>query len=203
MENKVVRAVRNLSSAAGENIILSIHDQGAGGMANVTKEIVSPVGGEVFLNKVNLGDKSLSSLEIWGAEYQEQVTMLIDEKNKDLVQSVCTRENVPTEFVGSVKETGKIEVFDKDNALIVNLDLDETLNNIPQKEYTFKTIKQKFSKLEIPEQEFVEHVKNVFSLVSVSSKRHLTNKSRCNYCSVTGLIAQQQCVGPLHTPLIC
>ena len=71
--------------------------------------------------------------------------MLIDEKNKDLVQSVCTRENVPIEFVGSVKETGKIEVFDKDNALIVNLDLDETLNNIPQKEYIFKTIKQKFS----------------------------------------------------------
>ena len=198
MENKVVRTVRNLSSATGENIILSIHDQGAGGMANVTKEIVSPVGGEVFLNKVNLGDKSLSSLEIWGAEYQEQVTMLIDEKNKDLVQSVCTRENVPIEFVGSVKETGKIEVFDKDNALIVNLDLDETLNNIPQKEYTFKTIKQKFSKLEIHEQEFVEHVKNVFSLVSVSSKRHLTNKVDR---SVTGLIAQQQCVGPLHTPL--
>ena len=139
----------------------------------------------------------MSSLEIWGAEYQEQVTALIDEKNKNLVQSVCTRENV-RRIVGSVKETGKIEVFDKDNALIVNLDLDETLNNIPQKEYIFKTIKQKFSKLEIPEQEFVEHVKNVFSLVSVSSKRHLTNKVDR---SVTGLIAQQQCVGPLHTPL--
>ena len=27
MENKVVRAVRNLSGATGENIILSIHDQ--------------------------------------------------------------------------------------------------------------------------------------------------------------------------------
>lgn len=198
MENKVVRAIRNISSAEGKNIILSIHDQGAGGMANVTKEIVSPVGGEVFLNKVNIGDKSLSSLEIWGAEYQEQVTILIDEKNRDIVKSVCTRENVPVEFVGSVKETGKIEVFDRDNTLIVNLDLDETLNKIPQKEYTFKTVKHEFFKLEIPEHNFIVHIKNIFSLISVSSKRHLTNKVDR---SVSGLIAQQQCIGPLQTPL--
>lgn len=198
MENKVVRAIRSISSANCNNIILSIHDQGAGGMANVTKEIVSPIGGEVFLDKVNLGDKSLTSLEIWGAEYQEQVTMLIDEKNKNLVKAVCKRENVPVEFVGSVKETGKIEVFDRDNKLIVNLDLDETLNNIPQKEYTFKTVKQNNFKLEIPENSFIDHIRNIFSLISVSSKRHLTNKVDR---SVTGLIAQQQCVGPLHTPL--
>lgn len=38
----------------------------------------------------------------------------------------------------------------------------------------------------------------VLRLPSVSSKRYLTNKvDRC----VTGQIAQQQCVGPLHTPL--
>lgn len=38
----------------------------------------------------------------------------------------------------------------------------------------------------------------VLRLPSVASKRYLTNKvDRC----VTGLIAQQQCVGPLHTPL--
>lgn len=38
----------------------------------------------------------------------------------------------------------------------------------------------------------------VLKLVDVGSKRFLTNKvDRC----VTGLVAQQQCVGPLHTPL--
>jgi phosphoribosylformylglycinamidine synthase len=41
-------------------------------------------------------------------------------------------------------------------------------------------------------------LENVLRLPSVASKRYLTNKvDRC----VTGLIAQQQCVGPLHTPL--
>lgn len=38
----------------------------------------------------------------------------------------------------------------------------------------------------------------VFRLISVGSKRFLTNKVDR---SVTGLIAQQQCVGPLHMPL--
>lgn len=41
-------------------------------------------------------------------------------------------------------------------------------------------------------------LERVLRLPSVGSKRYLTNKvDRC----VTGLIAQQQCVGPLHTPL--
>lgn len=41
-------------------------------------------------------------------------------------------------------------------------------------------------------------LEQVLRMPSVASKRYLTNKvDRC----VTGLIAQQQCVGPLHTPL--
>ena len=44
----------------------------------------------------------------------------------------------------------------------------------------------------------VSALERVLRLPSVASKRYLTNKvDRC----VTGLIAQQQCVGPLHTPL--
>lgn len=43
-----------------------------------------------------------------------------------------------------------------------------------------------------------EALDRVLRLPSVASKRYLTNKvDRC----VTGLVAQQQCVGPLHTPL--
>lgn len=55
----------------------------------------------------------------------------------------------------------------------------------------------------------------VLRLPAVASKRYLTNKvnfktfSALVYCridlqvdrSVTGLVVQQQCVGPLHTPL--
>lgn len=55
------------------------------------------------------------------------------------------------------------------------------------------------SKISLPEDVTVESaLKRVLRLPSVASKRYLTNKvDRC----VTGLIAQQQCVGPIHTPL--
>jgi len=43
-----------------------------------------------------------------------------------------------------------------------------------------------------------EALDRVLRLPSVASKRYLTNKVDR---SVTGLVAQQQCVGPLHTPL--
>ena len=44
----------------------------------------------------------------------------------------------------------------------------------------------------------LDALERVLRLPSVASKRYLTNKVDR---SVTGLVAQQQCVGPLHTPL--
>jgi phosphoribosylformylglycinamidine synthase len=197
MENKVIRAIRALSTC-NKSIIKSIHDQGAGGMANVTKEIVSPIGGKVFLDRVHIGDPTLSSLEIWGAEYQEQVTILIDKEDEEYVRKVCKRENVPVSFVGEVECTGNITVIDKNGNVAVDLNLNDTLENIPQKEFIFNTVKNECHPLNIPDKSFVEHIHHIFSSLAVSSKRFLTNKVDR---SVTGLIAQQQCVGPLHTPL--
>ena len=63
-----------------QNPIISIHDQGAGGLANVVKEIVYPCGGEIDLKNVTLGDNTMNSLEIWCSEFQESDVLLI-EKN--------------------------------------------------------------------------------------------------------------------------
>merc|ERR1719247_1692196 len=54
--------------------------------------------------------------------------------------------------------------------------------------------------LSLPDSYTVEAalMNGVLRLVSVGSKRFLTNKVDR---SVTGLVAQQQCIGPLHTPL--
>lgn len=50
----------------------------------------------------------------------------------------------------------------------------------------------------LPDLSIIEALDRVLKLPSVASKRYLTNKVDR---SVTGQIAQQQCVGPLHTPL--
>lgn len=41
------------------------------------KEIVDPLGARYDIRKIPLGDASLSVLEIWGAEYQENNAILV------------------------------------------------------------------------------------------------------------------------------
>ena len=147
-----------------KNVIKSIHDQGAGGMANVTKEMISPMQKVVkfFLKNVDLGDNTLSDLEIWGARHQEQMTMLINENDKNYVNEVCKRENVPLSIVGNVEETKKIEVFNSKDDLIVDLNLLDILENIPQKEYNFTRKPLILNKLNIPGDLFINHIKKFF-----------------------------------------
>lgn len=70
---------------------------------------------------------------------------------------------------------------------------------MPRKVFKLQRTATLLKQLLLPEPlSIYEALNQVLRLPSVSSKRYLTNKvDRC----VTGLIAQQQCVGPLHTPL--
>jgi len=71
MENKLNRVIKACVELGEKNPIISIHDQGAGGSGNVLKEIVEPQGAKMDIRKFKVGDETLSVLEIWGAEYQE------------------------------------------------------------------------------------------------------------------------------------
>ncbi|TKY56771.1 phosphoribosylformylglycinamidine synthase [Spatholobus suberectus] len=56
-----------------KNPIISICDQGVGGHCNVVKEIIDPKGAKIDVRAIVVGDQTMSVLQIWGAEYQEQV----------------------------------------------------------------------------------------------------------------------------------
>lgn len=213
MEQKLNRIVRACTEMGENNPILSIHDQGAGGNGNVLKEIVEPAGAVIFTKKFELGDDSISTMELWGAEYQENNAILCREKDSELLKEISVREKCPVNFVGTVTGTGKIILSEEDNFDTkkymtnneekirhpVDLDLEFILGKMPQKEFDMKRENLNLKLLRLPDDLKIEEaLDRVLRLPSVSSKRYLTNKvDRC----VTGLIAQQQCVGPLHTPL--
>jgi hypothetical protein len=56
------------------------------------KEIIYPLGAKIDVREVRLGDETMSVLEIWGAEYQENDCLLIDGADRDLLETVCARE---------------------------------------------------------------------------------------------------------------
>ena len=59
MENKVSRVVRSCINLFDNNPIISIHDQGAGGMSNVIKELIEPYGANIYLDRVDISDNIL------------------------------------------------------------------------------------------------------------------------------------------------
>ncbi|HRR57757.1 MAG TPA: AIR synthase-related protein, partial [Acidobacteriota bacterium] len=134
MEQKVNRVIRACVELGDRNPIVSIHDQGAGGNCNVLKELVSPAGAGIELRKIIVGDETLSPLEIWVAEYQEQDALLLREEHAAFFEDLCRREKVPVAFVGRVTGDGRIVVYDElDGSTPVNLQLDHVLGKMPRK----------------------------------------------------------------------
>ncbi len=196
MENKLNRVVRACVELGERNPIISIHDQGAGGNCNVVKELVYPEGAKVDIRKVILGDESLSVLEIWGAEYQENDALLIKKENAALFETLCKRERLPFSIIGEVTGDGRLIVFDsKDGSMAVDFNLKDVLGEIPKKEFRLQSVERKFKPLTLPHNlTIAEALNRVLRLLSVGSKRFLTNKVDR---SVTGLIVRQQCCGPV------
>ena len=197
MEQKVNRVIRACVELGDENPIVSIHDQGAGGNCNVLKELVEPAGARIDVRAVPVGDDTLSVMEIWGAEYQENDALLLRPKDQHLFQALCDREKVPVAFVGQVTGDGRIVLHDaEDDSTPVNMELDHVLGAMPQKTFDLKRVPAEAHPLSLPEGLTIrEALDRVLRLLSVGSKRFLTNKvDRC----VTGLVARQQCAGPLQ-----
>ncbi|KAG5849998.1 hypothetical protein ANANG_G00077620 [Anguilla anguilla] len=208
MEQKMNRALRACLERAEGNPVCSIHDQGAGGNGNVLKELSEPAGALVYASRFKTGDPTLSVLELWGAEYQESNALLLRPSDRDFLERVCRREKCPVDFVGKITGDGKIVLVDDRSApgeqgdggrCPVDLDLEWVLGKMPQKEFVLERVTPVLQPLSLPPGLCVmDALERVLRLPSVASKRYLTNKVDR---SVTGLVAQQQCVGPLHTPL--
>ncbi|MCI0468467.1 MAG: phosphoribosylformylglycinamidine synthase subunit PurQ, partial [Nitrospirae bacterium] len=82
-----------------------------------------------------------------------------------------------------------------DNSVAEDLNLEKILGDMPQKIFHLDRISSVAEELRLQNASIMESLERVLRLVSVGSKRFLTNKVDR---SVTGVIAQQQCTGPLQ-----
>jgi phosphoribosylformylglycinamidine synthase len=139
-------------------------------------------------------------LEIWGAEFQENNGLLLRKKDLEIFDQMAQRENCPYSVMGEVTGDGRVVVYDsKDGSTPVDLPLDLVLGKMPQKTFVDNRVPALLKPLEFPEGTMPrDALDRVLRLLSVGSKRFLVHKVDR---SVTGLCAQQQCVGPLQLPL--
>ena len=137
-------------------------------------------------------------LEIWGAEYQEQNALLLNAGTRSPVQGTLQHgKKCRSRSSATITGDGYIVLHDAlDNSTPENLELAKVLGDMPQKVFNLDRKKKTLKPLDLPNDLTVRKaLDRVLRLLSVGSKRFLTNKVDR---SVTGLIARQQCAGPLQ-----
>ncbi len=94
MQKRAANAIRGLVES-DNNPIVSIHDHGAGGHLNCLSELVEEQGGLIDLDKLPVGDPTLSAKEIIGNESQERMGLVIGEKDIEILQKWPTENGLP------------------------------------------------------------------------------------------------------------
>ena len=198
MQKRVANVIRSIVES-DNNFIKSIHDHGAGGHLNCISELVEDVGGILEVDKLPIGDKTLSSKEIIGNESQERMGLVIAEKDFNKLKQICERERAPIYKVGKVIENGRFLVkSDLKNETTIDLELSDFFGNSPKTILKDTISDFSYSEPELKSKKVYSYLDDVLSLESVACKDWLTNKvDRC----VTGRVALQQCTGPFQVPL--
>ena len=180
------------------NPVVSIHDHGSAGHVNCLSELVEECGGLIEMDKLPIGDPTLSAKEIIANESQERMGLLIQEEHLAHVQKIADRERAPMYVVGETTGDAHFAFQQADGVRPFDLDVAQMFGHSPKTIMQDETVERKYENVVYQNSQLEEYLTQVLRLEAVACKDWLTNKVDR---SVTGKIARQQCVGELQLPL--
>ncbi len=198
MQKRAANAVRAMVES-DINPIVSIHDHGAGGHLNCLSELVEDTGGLIDLDKLPVGDPTLSAKEIIGNESQERMGLVIAPENIAILERVAERERAPMYEVGEVTNDHRFTFESKKTgAKPMDFALEDMFGSSPKTIMADQTVNRVYQELDYSTALVPQYLNDLLQLEAVACKDWLTNKvDRC----VGGRVAKQQCTGPLQLPL--
>jgi phosphoribosylformylglycinamidine synthase len=198
MQKRAANAIRAMVES-DVNSIVSIHDHGAGGHLNCLSELVEETGGLIDLDKLPIGDPTLSAKEIIGNESQERMGLVIGKDDIEMLRKIAERERAPMYEVGEVTDNHRFTFESKTTgAKPMDFALEDMFGSSPKVIMTDCNSQINYTELNYSQDKIKEYLEHVLQLEAVGCKDWLTNKvDRC----VGGKVAKQQCVGPLQLPL--
>lgn len=197
MQKRVQNVVRAMAES-DENPIVSIHDHGAGGHLNCLSELVEATGGHIDMDRLPVGDPTLSAKEIIGNESQERMGLLVSESAVNSLKRIAERERAPLYVVGETTDDMRL-VFEKDNGTKpIDLALGDMFGSSPKTIMEDEHVERSFAPLAYAQDKIEEYLHNVLRMEAVACKDWLTCKVDR---SVTGRVARQQCQGEIQLPL--
>ncbi len=200
MQKRVYNTIRSLAEKT-VNPIVSIHDHGAGGHLNCLAELVENEGGKIDMQKLPLGDPTLSAKEIIGNESQERMGLLMHPQDVDLLRKTAERERAPMYVIGEITGDGRFTFENSGTGeKPIDLEIKDLFGSVPRTVMEDQTCNVVFKPLAYGQDNasLTDYAQQVMQLESVACKDWLTNKVDR---SVTGWVAGQQCAGELQLPL--
>ena len=226
MQRRAQEVIDACRARSGGGMLLSLHDVGAGGLANAIIEMAHDggVGAHIQLANIPAEDKSLSPAEAWCNESQERYVLAFMPEAEDEFAAICQRENCPFAVLGHATAELRIVLENTDGSFVVDLLLSDVLGdivNLPraiasQSEMAseLKAGAPSASKLKTDAQpadstvdaqlsrasqlELTDACRMVLRHPSVACKRFLIS---IGDRTVGGLTARDQMVGPWQTPV--
>ncbi|MDT8417239.1 MAG: phosphoribosylformylglycinamidine synthase [Lutibacter sp.] len=198
MQKRAANAIRGMVES-DINPIVSIHDHGAGGHLNCLSELVEETGGLIDLDKLPIGDPTLSAKEIIGNESQERMGLIISKENSEILKRVAERERAPYYEVGEVTNNGRFTFESKSTGKKpMDLALTDMFGSSPKTIMNDVSVEINYIEITYNQEDINLYLNKILQLEAVACKDWLTNKvDRC----VGGKVAKQQCAGPLQLPL--
>ncbi|RFC40216.1 MAG: phosphoribosylformylglycinamidine synthase [Candidatus Nitrotoga sp. CP45] len=183
------------------NLILSIHDVGAGGISNALPELVHGGGrGARFeLRAVPSEERGMSPMQIWSNEAQERYVLAIDPARLDEFKALCERERCPFAELGRAIADDQLIVHDElFNNNAVDMPLSVLLGKPPKMTRNVKREVAKLPEFDVSKINLKDAIERTLRLPSVADKTFLIS---IGDRTVGGLTARDQMVGPWQVPV--
>jgi phosphoribosylformylglycinamidine synthase len=198
MQKRAYNAIRAMGES-DHNPIITIHDHGAGGHLNCLSELVEETGGRIEIDKLPIGDPTLSDKEIIGNESQERMGLVMKEQDINLLKRVAERERAPMYVIGEITGDHNFSfVHSETGEAPLDLQLEDMFGNPPRTILKDKKVSLVFQDIQYKIGDVKKYLHAVLQTQTVACKDYLTNKVDR---SVTGKVAKQQCAGELQLPL--
>ena len=201
MQRRCQEVIDACCALGEENPILLVHDVGAGGLSNALPELVKDgsAGGRFELRDVPNADPGMSPMEIWCNEAQERYVLGIAAQGIERFEGLCRRERCPYAILGESTSERKLLLTDRIfGNRPVDLPLSVLFGNAPKVQRGFQRRAPVVKSLDLQDVELDEAIRRVLGFPAVASKQFLiTIGDR----SITGLIGQEQMVGPWQVPV--
>ena len=201
MERRCQEVVDTCWRSGARNPILSIHDVGAGGLANALPELLDEFarGGRIELRTIPNADPRMSPLELWCNESQERYVLAIEPERFAAFRRICERERCPYAVVGEATAERRLIVGDGhfDNTP-VDLPLELLLGKPPKMLRQARSRSVPKTRLRLAGIDPLAAAQRILRLPCVAAKHFLI---AIGDRSVSGLVARDQMVGPWQVPV--